>query len=387
MAARASGAPLIPRVQPASRRRPGPGGPSRPGLPRRSSARSARARRPTAAVLVLAVALLGAACSGGDGGADGAGGEPGTLRLGYFPNLTHATALVGVEKGIFQRQLGPVRLKTSSFNAGPAATEALLSGAVDATYIGPNPAINAFVKSDGEGIRIVSGATSGGAFLVVRPEIRGAADLKGRKVATPQLGNTQDVALRSWLAGQGLKTTPEGGGDVSIVPQENAQTLATFQSGEIDGAWVPEPWATRLEREGGAKMLVAEATLWPGGRYVTTHLIVRRQFLESNRPAVEALLRGQVEADAFVNDHPAEAQRLVNQGIGKLTGKGLEPPTVQAAWKRLTFTNDPVASSLRTSAANAEALGFLDSDDLDGIYDLGPLNGVLAAQGQAQVPV
>ncbi|HKF00424.1 MAG TPA: sulfonate ABC transporter substrate-binding protein, partial [Actinomycetes bacterium] len=130
-----------------------------------------------------------------------------------------------------------------------------------------------------------------------------------------------------------------------------------------------------------------EATLWPGGRYVTTHLIVRTEFLQAHRPTVEALLRGQVEANRFVNDHPAEAQRLANQGIGKLTGKQLDPEVVAAAWRHLTFTNDPVASSLRTSAANAKALGFLETDDLDGIYELGPLNRVLAGQGEGQVPV
>ncbi|HKE98927.1 MAG TPA: ABC transporter substrate-binding protein, partial [Actinomycetes bacterium] len=259
--------------------------------PRRGAGGPARPRR-LAAVLALALALSAAACSGGGSG----GGEEGTLRLGYFPNLTHATALVGIERGSFQRQLGAVRLETRSFGAGPAATEALLSGAVDATYIGPNPAINAFVKSKGAAIRIISGATSGGAFLVVKPDIRSAADLKGRKLATPQLGNTQDVALRSWLDKQGLRTTPEGGGDVRIVPQENSQTLETFQSGGIDGAWVPEPWATRLQQEGGGKVLVNEADLWPGGQFVTTQLVVRTAYLADHPANVRALISGLLDA-------------------------------------------------------------------------------------------
>jgi NitT/TauT family transport system substrate-binding protein len=347
-------------------------------------ARRLRSALPAAA-LILTVALLAAACSGDDSGGGGDAKGATTLRLGYFPNLTHATALAGIEKGIYARNLGEVKLQVSAFNAGPAATEALFSGAIDATYIGPNPAINAFIKSHGEAVRIISGATSGGAYLVTRPGITSAAQLKGTKVATPQLGNTQDVALRTWLAKQGLKTTPEGGGDVSVVPQENSQTLETFQSGQISGAWVPEPWATRLVQEGGGKVLVDERTLWPEGRYVTTQLIVRTEFLKNNPTVVENLLKGQIEANAFVNDNPDEAQKLVNAGIEKVTGKGLKPEVVSAAWKNLEFTDDPIASSLRTSAANAKALGFLDDDKLDGIYELGPLNKLLAAQGDGQV--
>ena len=342
-----------------------------------------RPRCSSAVLLAIAVAVAASACAG-RGGDDGQG-KAGVLRLGYFPNLTHATALAGIEAGIFQRQLGGVRLQPRSFNAGPAVVEALFSGALDASYIGPNPAINAFVQSKGEAVRIISGATSGGAFLVVRPGIRGPADLRGKKLATPQLGNTQDVALRTWLAGNGLTATREGGGDVSIVPQDNAQTLQAFQAGAIDGAWVPEPWATRLEQEGGGKVLVDEAKLWPGGRYVTTHLIVRTEYLREHPAAVEALLRGQVEANELVNSRPAEARKLVNQGITRIAGKPLEVALLGAAWKRLSFTNDPVASSLRASAAHAKALGFLATDDLDGIYDLRLLNKVLEAEGAAEV--
>lgn len=324
--------------------------------------------------LLLAAAAMALAACGSD---TAAGSAPSTtVRLGYFPNVTHATAIVGVEKGIFARALGADTLKTRTFNAGPAAVEALLSGAIDATYIGPNPAINAFAKSHGEAIRIISGATSGGAALVVEPTITSAAQLRGKKIASPQLGNTQDVALRSWLADQGLKTDPQGGGDVTIVPQDNAQTLETFRTGAIDGAWVPEPWVSRLVIEGGGKVLVDEKSLWPGGKFVTTHLVVATTFLKQHPDAVKRLLEGQVEANAFVNDHPEEAQQLVNAGIEKLTGKKLAESTIQAAWRNLTFTNDPVESSLRTSAAHAEAVGLLESVDLDGIYDLHLLHEV-----------
>src|SRR4051812_3564106 len=212
-------------------------------------------RRTTALAFAAALALLTAACGGGgSSSSSGSSATTGTeaattVRLGYFPNVTHATALVGVESGIFKTALGPNTLETKTFNAGPAAIEALFSGALDATYVGPNPAINAHVQSGGEAIRIISGATSGGALLVVKSSINTPADLKGKKIASPQRGGTQDVALRFWLKDNNLKADLEGGGDVSIVPQENAQTLETFRSNQIDGAWVPEPWATRLVQE------------------------------------------------------------------------------------------------------------------------------------------
>jgi NitT/TauT family transport system substrate-binding protein len=313
--------------------------------------------------------------------------DPVTLRLGYFPNITHAAAVAGVERGIFTDKLGPdVDFKTSIFNAGGAATEALFSGAIDATYIGPNPAINAFAKSKGEAIRIVAGATSAGAALVVKPEINSAADLKGKKVATPQLGNTQDVALRAWLLEQGLKTDTQGGGDVSIKPQENGQTLETFKTNQIAGAWVPEPWATRLVREGGGKVLVDERSLWPGGQFVTTHLIVSTAFLKAHPDVVERLVAGHVAATDYVNRNTAEAQDVVNAGITKITGQAMNPETITGAWKNMTFTFDPVASSLHKSADDAKKVGLLAADTkIDGIYDLSILNKLLTAAGEPPV--
>jgi NitT/TauT family transport system substrate-binding protein len=349
-------------------------------------------RRPLVA-LVGIVALIGTACgsaaptsNAGASGAAGSGARSDTIRLGYFPNITHATAIVGVEGGLFQKALGPgVTFEPKSFNAGPAASEALLSGAIDATYIGPNPAINAFAKSGGSAIRIIAGATSGGAALVVKPDISSAAQLKGRKLATPQLGNTQDVALRTWLADNGLQTDPTGGGDVTILPQDNAQTLQTFSSGQIDGAWVPEPWATRLVQEGGGKVLVDERSLWPDGRFVTTHLVVRTDVLTAHPDLVSALLAGDLAANDFVNSDPARAQQLTNQGIEKITGKRIADQVMAAAWPNLTFTVDPIASSLQTSADHAVRVGLLDRVDLSGIYDLRILNELLAKEGRATV--
>jgi sulfonate transport system substrate-binding protein len=313
--------------------------------------------------------------------------DPVTLRLGYFPNVTHAAAIAGVEKGIFADKLGPdVDLKTSIFNAGGAATEALFSGAIDATYVGPNPAINAFAKSKGEAIRIIAGATSAGAALVVKPNINSAADLKGQRVATPQLGNTQDVALRAWLLNQGLKTDPQGGGDVKITPQENGQTLETFKSGVIAGAWVPEPWATRLVKEGGGKVLVDERSLWPGGQFVTTHLIVSTSFLKAHPDVVERLVAGHIAATDYVNQNPAEAQDVVNAGIAKVTGQAMNVEVIKAAWPNMTFTFDPIASSLHKGADDAKKVGLLAADTkIDGIYDLTILNKLLTAAGKAPV--
>jgi len=315
------------------------------------------------------------------------GAEKVTLRLGYFPNITHAPGLVGVEKGIFAEKLGSnVTLAPQAFNAGPAAVEAIFSGAIDASYMGPNPAINAFAKSHGEAIRIISGATSGGAYLVVNPSITSPAGLKGKQIASPQLGNTQDVALRSWLKANKLASDPQGGGDVKIVPQDNAQALEAFKAGTIAGAWVPEPWATRMIQEGKGKVLVDEKTLWPGGQYVTTHLVVRTAFLKDHPDVVKRLLEANVAAVDFVNANPAEAKTLVNQAIQKLTGKTVATGVLDAAWPNMTFTNDPIASSLRKGAEDAKAVGLLDAGTkLDGIYDLKLLNEVLKAAGKPGV--
>ena len=311
---------------------------------------------------------------------------PDLVRLGYFANVTHAPAIVALEQGYFAEALGPdVKLEPRTFNAGPEAVEALFSEALDLTYIGPNPAINAFAQSGGEAIRIVAGATSGGAALVVEPSITAPAQLVGKKLASPQLGNTQDVALRSWLKGQGLSANLEGGGDVSVLPQANAQTLETFRAGEIQGAWVPEPWATRLVLEGGGSVLVDEKSLWPDGRFVTTHVVVRTRFLEEHRDLVAALLRAHVRAIDFLNAEPAKSREIVNAGIAKLAGKALPAAVIEGAWGNLSFTVDPIAASLRKSAEDATAVGLLEPVKLDGIYDLAALNQILAASGKPPI--
>jgi len=308
-----------------------------------------------------------------------------TLHLGYFPNLTHATALVGVHEGIFAKALGPdVKLVTSTFNAGPAEVQALFAGALDAAYIGPSSAVTAFTQSSGAAVEVVSGATSGGAELVVKASITSAAQLKGAKLATPQLGNTQDVALRYWLQQQGFKTDTAGGGDVSILPQANATAVTAFQTGAIDGGWLPEPYASQMVQAGG-HVLVDERTLWPGGKFATTVLVVRKAFLSSHPDVVKALLAGQVAANDFVNQHTQRAEADAAAEIGTISGKAPSSAVVASAWKELTFTDDPVASSIQGAADHAVTVGLAKKVDLTGLVDVTLLNQVLAGAGEPAV--
>jgi NitT/TauT family transport system substrate-binding protein len=305
-----------------------------------------------------------------------------TLRLGYFGNLTHAPAIVGVEEGLFSDAVGPdVEIETVTFNSGTEAIEALFAGAIDATFIGPNPAINGFAQSGGEALRIVAGTTSGGAALVVREGITDPNDLRGTTLSTPSLGNTQDVALRAWLTSKDFSVDAAGGGDVTIAPQENADTLAGLIDGSIDGAWVPEPWATRLVLEGGGHVLVDEADLWPEGKFVTTHLVVATGFLSDHPKAVRGLVEGLLDSLDLIESDPGTARSTTNDGIERVTSKRLGDATIESAWKNLTFTYDPIASSLERSKDDAVKAGLLDEVDLDGIYDLGILNEVLEGRG------
>lgn len=338
-------------------------------------------RRSALAGVAVAIAALTAACGSSSAGSGAPAGPASELRLGYFANVTHAPALVGVSRGFFAKELGTTKLSTQVFNAGPAAIEALNAGAIDAAYLGPNPAINGFVRSKGESLRIIAGATSGGAQLVVKPEITSAAQLKGKNLATPQLGGTQDVALRAWLAGQGLKTTPSGGGDVMITPTDNAQTLQLFEQGRLDGAWLPEPWSSRLVLDAGAKVLVDEKTLWPKGQFVTTHLIVAKKFLAEHPETVTALLRGHVESVAWVTANAGLAPDVVNAEIAKTAGKPLSDAVIARAFANITVTDDPLASSLQKDLADGVTAGVVKAADLKSIYDLRLLNAVLTAEG------
>lgn len=309
-----------------------------------------------------------------------------SVRIGYFPNLTHATALVGDQEGLFQKELGGTQLKTSQFNAGPSEIEALNAGSIDIGFIGPSPSINGFTKSKGKSLRIIGGSASGGVKLVVNPEkIKTLDDLKGKKIATPQLGNTQDVAFLNWISEKGWKVDAQSGkGDVSVVRTDNKVTPDAYKSGSIDGAWVPEPTASKLVAEGG-KELLDERSLWPDKKFVITNIIVSQKFLKDHPDVVEAVLRGSVRTNVWINANPDKAKASANAALKKLSGKALPADVLDPAWKSIEITDDPLAATLDAEADHAVKAGLLEKPDLAGIYDLGPLNKVLKAEGKPEV--
>src|ERR1700722_9186309 len=349
-------------------------------------------RRVVLAAGVAAIAALAAGCgssaSSGSGSSTNSSNSSShvTLRLGFLANITHAPALVGLNKGFFTKNLGSgVTLKTSVFSSGTQETTALLAGQLDAAYVGPHPAINAWQKSSGKAIKIISGAASGGAALVVKSSISSPSQLKGQKVATPSLGNTQDVALRYWLKQHGLTSTQTGGGDVAVTPiKPNSDAVLEFKSGQIAGGWEPAPYDAEMVEDGG-KELVNEASLWPGGKFVTTNIVVSQAFLAAHAAVVSNLLKGQIEANNYIHNDTSAAEASANAELTTLLGKGLKSAPLAASFKDITFTNDPIASSLATDAKHAVAVGLLKPVNLNGIYDLGPLNALLKADGQPQV--
>lgn len=331
--------------------------------------------------------LVGVACApqASPGAAAVSREAPATIRLGYFPNLTHAQAIIGLERGLFAAQLrSDIKLEPKPFNAGPSVIEAMFANELDVSYIGPNPAINGYTRSDGKVLRIIAGAVSGGALFVVRDDsgISKPGDLANKRIASPQLGNTQDVALRAYLQANGLNAK-ERGGNVEVLPTENPNILMLFQKGDIQGAWVPEPWATRLIKQANGRVFLDERSLWPNGDFVTTHLIVRTEFLEKYPETVKAVLQAHLDATEWATKNPSEAKVVVNEGIRKATGAALPKEVVEAAWENLRITYDPIASSLRKSADDAFKLGFLGAKapDLKDIYALDLLNALLRERG------
>jgi NitT/TauT family transport system substrate-binding protein len=311
------------------------------------------------------------------------------VRVGAFPNITHAQAMVGKANGAFEKALGTgAKIQWTSFNAGPSAIEALFAGAIDMTYVGPNPTISGYLRSNGEALRVIAGAASGGAALVVRngSGINKPEDFHGKRVGSPQLGNTQDVALRAWLKTHGMKPTDKGG-DVQVVPLANPDQLTMFLQKQLDASWAPEPWATRLIHEGNAHLFLDERELWPQGQFVVTNLVVTPKFLREHPDVVKKWLTTHVELTDWINGHLPEAERILNDQIQKETGKALAPAVLDEAFGRLQVTYDPLRSSLLASAKAAFEAGFLGRQmpDLSSLYDLGPLNQVLKEKGKQAI--
>ncbi|SDP59788.1 ABC transporter substrate-binding protein [Lentzea jiangxiensis] len=307
-------------------------------------------------------------------------GAAAEVRIGYFPNVTHAAALIGVEKDLFKSELGSTKLTTQTFNAGPDEVNALLGESLDIGYIGSGPAINAYSKSKGEAVRLIAGATSGGAQLVTKPEINSVEDLKGKTIATPQLGNTQDVALKKYLAEKGLT------GQVTVTNVENAASLDLFKKGDIAATWSPQPWSARIVAEAGGKVLLDEKTLWEGGSFPTTVIIVRTKFLQEHPETVEAVLKAHVAAIDRARANPGEAKKTVNAALEKLTSKKLGDKILDAAWDNIELTTDAQAKHFPQLAKDAVTAGVAkEAADVAGYADFTLLNKVLQAQGKPQV--
>lgn len=310
------------------------------------------------------------------------------LRVGYFPNITHAQAVVGVAESIFQNGLGKnVKLETYLFNAGPSAMEALLAGQLDMVYVGPNPAVNCYMRSNGAALRIVAGCCSGGAGLVTRADVKfeKPCDLRGKRVATPQLGNTQDVALRGYLLDNGMKPS-EQGGDVQVMPTANNNMLLLFERKEIDGAWTVEPWVSRLIVEGGGRLALDERSLWKGGRFTTAVLVASNKFIKDRPDLVKRWVAIHVDMTQRIEKDPEWALRVINRELERVTGKPMPETVLNMAWKRLDITYDPIADSLIKSADQAYQLGFIDQKpNLKGIFELSFLNDVLKKKGLAVI--
>src|SRR3984893_4742335 len=339
---------------------------------------------------VVGGALLVAGCSsggssssspaaGGTSTATAAAAAPVTVRLGYLANITHAPALLAVKNGYFTKELGSAgTVKTSVFTSGTQETTAILAGQLDAAYVGPNTAINAWQKSNGTAIKIVSGGGTGGASVVVKPAVSSATQLKGQSLASPSLGNTQDVAVRYWLKQQGLTTSATGGGDVSIKPTSpNSAAVLEFKSGQIAGASEPSPYDVEMVQDGG-KVLLSE----PG---VTTVLMVTQSFLNAHPAVVADLLKANVDALNYIKSSPAQAQADANDELAAYTGKPLSSKVIGPAFKEITFTDDPDAASRTQDAQQATSVGLLKSVNLNGIFDLTPLNSILTAADQPTV--
>ncbi|HEY6469129.1 MAG TPA: ABC transporter substrate-binding protein [Candidatus Dormibacteraeota bacterium] len=358
-----------------------------PSAPRRGT------RRVATTLAVATASVLVAACGSGSSGSSAGAAkqpDPSTVNLGYLVNFTHAPALIGVTQGYFQKAMpSGTTVKTTTFTSGTPESEALLGGTLDAAFVGPGPAINAFIKTKGK-VLIVAGTASGGAGLVVSPAIASGnfpADLAGKTLSTPSLGNTQDIALRTWLSKHGLSSNVNGGGQVNIdTSSGNSVSLQNFEAGKIAGGWVPEPYESEFILQGHGTLAVDEASLWPGGQFPSTVLVVSQNLLQNHPDIVSDLLKGLVRSVNWINSNESTAPDTVNTALAATTGgKALKANVLALAWTHLSFTLDPLAADLQTSANEAEKLGFNSSSNIRGILDLGPLNAILKAAGDPTI--
>lgn len=305
------------------------------------------------------------------------------LRVGHFPNLTHAPVLIARQRQDFERAFPGTKIEWKVFPAGPLAVEAIYAGELDMTYIGPTPAVNGYVRSKGKAFQLISGLAQGGAALVSRAGsgFDDPKNMHGRRIATPQLGNTQDLALRHWIAVNGQKPKDKGG-DVDVLPMVAADQLQLFQKGELDGAWAVEPWASRMVSETGGRVLMEESSIWPNGEYATTVLVATRDILTKRPDVVRRWLEVQEGLLAWIAASPDSAKTLANAGLKELTGKALAGPVLDGAWKRLSFTSSPAMPSIETATGWAAELGFLGrgKPDIRHLADLTLLEQARAAR-------
>ncbi|HXX96310.1 MAG TPA: ABC transporter substrate-binding protein [Candidatus Bathyarchaeia archaeon] len=302
------------------------------------------------------------------------------LRIGYFPILNHAQAVIGLAKGDFQEAVGKeITIKPEVFGSGPPLIEALFANQIDLAYVGPNPTINGYVVSDGKALKIISGASSGGTVFVVRNDsgIKSIKDFGNKRFATPQVGNTQDVALRKYLLQNGYKTKDEGG-NVEVISAQISDIFTLMLTKQIDGAWVPEPWGTKLVKEANGRIFLDERVLWPQGKYITANIIARTDYLRDNPGTVKKFLGAHIDETSWINSHKSEAMDIFNEQLKALTGHIIKPDELKEAWSRIGFTYDPLKPTLLKSANDSLKIGFLRTPpNLTGIYDLTLLNTVL----------
>ena len=289
------------------------------------------------------------------------------IRIAYFPNIGHAIPIVGIEKGFFEESIGnQTKIETRVFDSGPQAIESLFANSIDLAYVGPGPAINGFLNSDNHNVKILAGAASGGASFIVHPnsEINSVSDFAGKKIATPQIGNTQDVSLRHYLSENGLKPA-EKGGSVIVYNISNPDIYTLFVKGDIDGAWVPEPWATILETELGGKRLFHEEELWPNKEFASVLLIANVDYVENNPTIIANFLQSHHETVTWINTNPIETRIVFNNFLNSYLGQSLSDDVIDIALSNLVITADPKPNSIFSFAERADALGYLGRNGYD----------------------